>query len=264
MKWRLLFLIILLIAACFYRYPVKIQKLKIETMALLNEAIIKGKALISKENEKIPTSETKPAVDRTKVVVIKLKNMRRIEGIIREDTGQDVMLDVGGGIVGISKTDIEKIETPADDERKRILKELGRSEADLENGGGVTEIRYLDSNRITVEALLNDKVKATLILDTGAPYVSITPQVANQLFDVEKVVSKTVDMKWSDGGTTPGKLVLLESVKVGNAKINNVEAVISKTAVLESGTDGLLGMSFLNYFKVNIDGASKKIILGKK
>ena len=53
-------------------------------------------------------------------------------------------------------------------------------------------------------------------------------------------------------------LVTLKSVKVGKAAVENVEAIVYS---MPSGQDGLLGNSFLNKFRVVLDGINSKMIL---
>ena len=257
-------MIALLIGAIVYRFPVETQKLAIEAKDFSDKAIVKAKALIGKSGKESLVAQERSAADKAKVVIINLKNKRRIEGIITEGREEDIMVDVGFGIIGISRDDIETIEAPNNTEKKEIFEEWGKVEEYTRDEGMTTEIRYWDRDRIIVKAILNDKVKTALILDTGAPYIVITPEIADRLLDVKETVSKDVSMGWSDGSETQGKMILLESVKVGVVKVKNVKAVISEVSVLDSGTDGLLGMSFLNYFHMKIDGVSKKIVLEKR
>jgi len=262
--WRLIFLIALLIGAIFYRFPVEIQKFAIEAKDFSDKAIAKVQTLIGKGEKESLVVQERSAADKAKVVIVNLKNKRKIEGIITEEKKEDIMVDVGFGIIGISRDDIETIERPTDTEKKEIFEEWGKVEERTGGSDKTTEIRYWDRERIIVKALLNDKVKVTLILDTGAPYIVITPEIADRLLDVKKTVSKDVSMGWSDGSETKGKMILLDSVQVGSVEVKNVKAVISKVSVLDSGTDGLLGMSFLNYFHMKIDAVGKRIVLEKR
>ena len=128
----------------------------------------------------------------------------------------------------------------------------------------ITEIRYRDKDRPNVKVLFNDSVEARLILDTGAPYTVITPKAAKKIFGEKKLISKGIKMGWTDGSTSPGQMILVDSVKIGNTGVKNVKVVVSEISIIGQEAEGLLGMSFLKYFDINIDAARKKITLKRK
>ncbi|MFB3887279.1 MAG: aspartyl protease family protein [Thermodesulfobacteriota bacterium] len=107
------------------------------------------------------------------------------------------------------------------------------------------------------EVVLNQRVKRHLIIDSGASFILISQQTAKEL-DV------TVDENtpFIPGSTVSGviltPLVTLRSVKVGDAVVENAEAVIHN---MPSGQDGLLGNSFLNKFRVVLDAINSKMVL---
>ncbi|MFC1590779.1 retropepsin-like aspartic protease [Candidatus Omnitrophota bacterium] len=253
-RFRLIFLIVLLVAAFVYRFPVRIQKFAIEARESLPAAVQKIKTSIDTGSKK------------RKIVAVKLKNKGRLAGIIREKTDDEIMLDVGFGTMGILKSDIEKIGPPSDEERDELMRHWEAKDPSFKRAPerDVTKIDYLDADRITVNVVINDKVRTALLLDTGAPYVTVTPEVGAKLLGDNKAISKSVTMNWVDGSATKGRKVLLESVMVGNAKAKNVEAVICEMPILISGTDGLLGMSFLNNFRVRMDTTRREIVLEEK
>ena len=261
-SFRLVLLTCVLIAAFYYRFPVQIHKFAIESKSradkLIKQLTFSGKA--SKESLAVDRSKTA----NEKIVIITLKNKRQIEGIIQKETTDQLIVDIGIGTVVVSRNDIENIEEAGDREKEKILEEWGGMGKKGGDEGTITEIRYWDPERITVRVTLNDKVKATLILDTGAPYVAVTPAIGEKLAKLNDTVSKGVNMKWTNGSTTPGKLILLESVQIGNAKVKNVEGVISQIPILDPGTDGLLGMSFLRHFHLKIDAATRRVILERR
>jgi clan AA aspartic protease (TIGR02281 family) len=107
------------------------------------------------------------------------------------------------------------------------------------------------------EVVLNERVKRILVVDSGASFMLISQQTAKDL-------GVTIDEStpFIPGTTVSGMiltpLVTLKSVKVGNAAVENVEAVVYS---MPSGQDGLLGNSFLNKFKVVLDALNSKMIL---
>jgi clan AA aspartic protease (TIGR02281 family) len=107
------------------------------------------------------------------------------------------------------------------------------------------------------EVILNERVKRHLVIDSGASFILISQQIAKEL-------GITIDENtpFIPGSTVSGMiltpLVTLKSVKVGNATVENVEAVVYN---MPSGQDGLLGNSFLNKFKVVLDSINSKMVL---
>lgn len=107
------------------------------------------------------------------------------------------------------------------------------------------------------EVFLNERVRRHLIVDSGASFILINHQTAKEL---GLVINETTP--FLPGSTVSGiiltPMMTLESVRVGNARVKNIEAVIHN---MPSGEDGLLGNSFLNKFKVVIDSINGKLTL---
>ena len=110
-----------------------------------------------------------------------------------------------------------------------------------------------------VSAVVNDKVKGTFVLDTGASMVSFSKTFAERL-KLDMRESKSADVTMADGRTVKGETVILGSVQMGDARIEKVQAVIIPTAGNDE-VDGLLGMSFLRNFVIQLDGNTGKLIL---
>ncbi len=107
------------------------------------------------------------------------------------------------------------------------------------------------------EVVLNERVKRHLIVDSGSSFILISPQTAKELGIIVDESTPFIPSSTVSGMIlTP--LVTLKSVKVGNAAVENVEAVIYS---MPSGQDGLLGNSFLNKFKVVLDSINSKMTL---
>ena len=114
---------------------------------------------------------------------------------------------------------------------------------------------------IIVNALLNNLVKAELIVDTGASLVVISQQIADklglELKDKEK--ERILLVTLADGTKVEAKAVLLKSIKVGEVEVENVPTAVLNREV--TSEDGLLGMSFLEKFLVSIDPKENRLIL---
>jgi aspartyl protease family protein len=91
-------------------------------------------------------------------------------------------------------------------------------------------------------------------LDTGATVVALPGADANRLgIDYRKGRAGLID---TANGPARAWQVPLDTVRVGNIELHNVEAV-----VVESGLEvALLGMTFLNRVEMQRDGATMTLI----
>lgn len=90
-------------------------------------------------------------------------------------------------------------------------------------------------------ALVNNKATVEFMVDTGASVVALNYR------DAQKMGLKpdTLDYTWTirtAGGDTLGASVLIDSIKINQVHVKNVEAMVLKTDLEQS----LLGMSFLS------------------
>ncbi|NWF94340.1 MAG: aspartyl protease family protein [Syntrophaceae bacterium] len=123
---------------------------------------------------------------------------------------------------------------------------------------GVMEVDLLRRHELWMaEVILNERIRKRLVVDSGASFVLINPQTAR---DLGIVIDENTP--FIAGATVSGviltPLVTLKSVRVGNATVEDVEAVVYN---MPSGQDGLLGNSFLNKFKVVLDAMNSKMVL---
>ena len=100
-----------------------------------------------------------------------------------------------------------------------------------------------------VEVLLNDSIKANLIVDTGATMVVLSERIGRKLGIHRNSDLPTIGMSTA-GGKVEAPLFILDSLKLGSAEVLNVETT---TNPYMGDMDGLLGMAFLGEFKVEMD-----------
>lgn len=107
------------------------------------------------------------------------------------------------------------------------------------------------------EVLLNGKVKRHFILDSGASFTLINRQTASELGITIDEYTPFIPVATVSGVIlTP--LVTLKSVQVGKAELENVEALVY---TMPSESEGLLGNSFLNKFRIILDTTNGKMTL---
>ncbi|MFH1620437.1 MAG: aspartyl protease family protein [bacterium] len=117
----------------------------------------------------------------------------------------------------------------------------------------------VQGNRIIVKAVINGRVTARLLVDSGATTTVLYKRVADALKlkpqDVVRISQATV----ADGRKISTKEVRLKSITIGKSRVNNTPASIMPVSSDEM--DGLLGMSFLRHFVMRVDSANGRLIL---
>jgi len=114
-----------------------------------------------------------------------------------------------------------------------------------------------NSGNFIVDATINGKVKVKLMLDTGASLMSLSPEVCRKLGIKETPNLPEIQMQTANG-ISQNKLIALDKVKIGDAEVDLVEASIGKKML---GIGGLLGMSFLSNFRMEINHTESELIL---
>lgn len=110
-----------------------------------------------------------------------------------------------------------------------------------------------------VPARVNGESIGVFILDTGANYTSVSTAVANRL-GIPTSGGAVVRLATASG-VIQVPLAVLEEVDVGGAVARHVPVVVHDLPGMPSHIAGLLGMSFLERFRVNLDMSSSLLIL---
>jgi len=134
------------------------------------------------------------------------------------------------------------------------------SKAPEPKGAEVNVIRRL-GNYLT-EVVLNERIRRHFVVDTGASFTLISRQTANELGIVIDENTPFVPMG-GVGGHILAHLVVLESLRVGKAVAENVEAVVyyRTSSRSDQGKPELLGNTFFNRFRIDLDSVSGKMTL---
>lgn len=110
-----------------------------------------------------------------------------------------------------------------------------------------------------VPARVNGEPVGMFILDTGATYTSLSTSVARRL-GISDSGNATVRLVTASG-IIQAPLALLDEVDIGGAVARHVPIVIHDLPGMPSSVVGLLGMSFLERFRVNLDVGSGLLVL---
>lgn len=116
-------------------------------------------------------------------------------------------------------------------------------------------------NHLVLNVIINKTVTTRLLLDTGASSICLSRKIADQL-ELNLSSAETIDACLADGTKVSAKSVLLEQVQLNDAIETNVPAVILNEPPGKN-LDGLLGMSFLKHYKINLDTNAGKLTLKK-
>ena len=108
-----------------------------------------------------------------------------------------------------------------------------------------------------VDVLLNGRVKARLMLDTGASFITLSEDIGKKLGIFNSGMSAEMPFNTASGEEWM-PLVALQTVNAGNAQSQLVEASLAKHI---KDIDGLLGMSFLGDYRFEIDRTNKRLTL---
>ncbi len=143
--------------------------------------------------------------------------------------------------------------TPQDSAARRALAELGepttaRIEVPVQRAGNV----------VLLPARLNGTALGALVLDTGATYLTISQAAAERLG--VRGSGGNVHLLTANGQIS-APLALLAEVDIGGATARHVPAVIHDLPNAPPSIIGLLGLSFLERFRVNLDLTAGLLIL---
>lgn len=115
------------------------------------------------------------------------------------------------------------------------------------------------------DVTLNNNLKTKFVLDTGATFTTISKQTASKL-KISTNGVKTLKIM-TGSGYISAPLVKIPVVEVKGLTVYNVDAIVTDLPVHTSGDaqglSGLLGLSFLEKFKITVDRANNIVILEK-
>lgn len=115
---------------------------------------------------------------------------------------------------------------------------------------------------VIVDATLNGKASAKLIVDTGASYTMISSAKAKELGIDLDGNRRTIPFHTANG-IIQAPLADLESITVGGMEVKNLTAAIHD-ALPNTRVTGLLGLDFLSHFRMDIDTQKGMLHLEKK
>lgn len=119
-----------------------------------------------------------------------------------------------------------------------------------------------EHNTLWVDVAINGKNTRQMVLDTGASFLSLPHDFANDLEIVVGSEAQDIQVSLADGKIVDAKLVMLESVQIGQFVVKDVEAVVLPEHLIAATP--LLGNSYLKNFVFRVDPEKGKLRLTEK
>ncbi len=138
---------------------------------------------------------------------------------------------------------------------------VGKASIDYFTGTRKIQLDRVGNSFFAV-ARLNGKYNVRLLVDTGATNVQISERMARYM-GIKTDRAKLVKCSLADGSITYAKLINIKEVKVGGTKVKNVKTIVLSSQDGDDG-HGLLGMSFLDNFRFQIDPDKRLLLLKHK
>lgn len=116
-------------------------------------------------------------------------------------------------------------------------------------------------NVILVPVTVNRSHGATFLLDTGAQYTVLTPELAGRLGLVIPPDAPTKSLAVFGGQRITVPFVRLPLVELGTGRIENIEVGVHAVAPDSPVVDGVLGNDVLGRFTMTVDRAARQLRL---
>ena len=148
--------------------------------------------------------------------------------------------------------------------------DLPATESNSEDPGKTTEklppdvinIPYISkeggATRIIVEVTFNDIVTAPMLLDTGAPGLVISVDLADRLNLFDKAGSQLLVNISGIGGSEVATRTIIDRVSIENISEDVIPAHI--VSEMSDAYDGLIGMDVLSGYTLTIDPANEQLV----
>lgn len=112
---------------------------------------------------------------------------------------------------------------------------------------------------VTVQ--VNGTRPTKMILDTGASHTILSSTVARDLGLWSQHQATPMTMHTA-GGTVQAEVLPIDSIRIGEAEVRNIETVIHDLPEAPADIEGLLGLNVLGHFTVTLDVVRHRLLLG--
>lgn len=113
---------------------------------------------------------------------------------------------------------------------------------------------------IFVRGRINEQVETLLLVDTGASLCVLTKATADRLGLTASPLASAMTVH-SASGSFEAPQIQVDLIQIGTAEVRNAAAIIHDVPNLPPTVGGIIGMSFLSQFKVEIDQQEEVMLL---
>ena len=172
------------------------------------------------------------------------------KAVVQIDGGTLQTLSVGQKTsTGVTLLSVDRDSATFDIQGKRATLKMGQQRAPSSTTSAASVVLSADTHGHFVTDGQINGVPIRFIVDTGATVVSIPAGEARRMaLDFRKGQMVTIN---TANGTTAAYRIKLDTVRVGDVSVNNVDAVVMEAATLQAA---LLGMSFLSRMNMKREG----------
>ena len=172
------------------------------------------------------------------------------KAVVQIDGGTLQTLSVGQKTsTGVTLLSVDRDSATFDIQGKRATLKMGQQRAPSSTTSAASVVLSADTRGHFVTDGQINGVPIRFIVDTGATVVSIPAGEARRMaLDFRKGQMVTIN---TANGTTAAYRIKLDTVRVGDVSVNNVDAVVMEAASLQAA---LLGMSFLSRMNMKREG----------
>jgi len=114
-------------------------------------------------------------------------------------------------------------------------------------------LRQVGGGSLIVSAVFDGKYTQEMVLDSGANLVTLPRDIAEKCGVLVRADDPEIAMRLADGSRIRGHLVKIKSLRVGKFSAEDVDCAV--LGVDSAHAPVLLGMSFLEHFKFQVDAA---------
>jgi len=187
----------------------------------------------------------------------------RAEATEKETTRQTGEETVAQTVEEAAEPTVEETSEPTE---KEAAEPTGEETGQETSEEVMTIVRFSPvDGHILVPVVLNGFLEARVLVDTGAGITVLSGELARKL-QLEGVAGHSITLK-TMAIDIQAQLATLSSIQVGNLVQNNLPVAITDLPLGEERKfDGILGMDFMNNYKIQIDNENSRILLspGKK
>jgi len=146
-------------------------------------------------------------------------------------------------------------------EDKYYYKELEKEAQSFVHDFRLLSLNYTEGHQgALVDVFINNRIKATFIIDLNLPVTMVSNYLARELHSVHSIPIGKIDFAKINVSLGEAEPLFLNSLKIGELRLRNVTALALDTLPYPQ-VDGILGISFLKHCIVRLDKETKKLIL---